>query len=70
MEASGGVWISKKENSAKLRLFRTALLLSVEGTFQTVDRLPPQECLHHDTMAQKGGIPGVSGCLEHTEVVT
>ncbi|XP_054628013.1 uncharacterized protein LOC129179159 [Dunckerocampus dactyliophorus] len=70
-----GVWIPKEENSTKLEQFRTISLLSVEGKifFSILSRRLTDFLLKNayiDTAVQKGGIPGVSGCLEHTGVVT
>ena len=70
-----GVWIPKEENSTKLEQFRTISLLSVEGKifFSILSRRLTDFLLKNgyiDTSVQKGGIPGVSGCLEHTGVVT
>ncbi|XP_061896860.1 uncharacterized protein LOC133645950 [Entelurus aequoreus] len=70
-----GVWIPKEENSTKLEQFRTISLLSVEGKifFRILSRRLTDFLLKNayiDTSVQKGGIPGVSGCLEHTGVVS
>ncbi|XP_049324773.1 uncharacterized protein LOC125789951 [Astyanax mexicanus] len=70
-----GVWIPKEENSTRLEQFRSISLLSVEGKIffsvlarRTTDFLLKNKYI--DTSVQKGGIPGVPGCLEHTGVVT
>ncbi|XP_053183947.1 LOW QUALITY PROTEIN: uncharacterized protein LOC128367182 [Scomber japonicus] len=70
-----GVWIPKEENSTKLEQFRSISLLSVEGKifFSVLARRMTAFLLKNkyiDTSVQKGGIPGVPGCLEHTGVVT
>ncbi|XP_061571176.1 uncharacterized protein LOC133424524 [Cololabis saira] len=70
-----GVWIPKEENSTKLEQFRTISLLSVEGKifFSILSKRLTGFLLSNayiDTSVQKGGIPGVSGCLEHTGVVS
>lgn len=70
-----GVWIPKDENSIKLEQFRAISLLSVEGKifFSILARRMTDFLLKNkyiDTSMQKGGIPGVPGCLEHTGVVT
>ena len=70
-----GVWIPKEENSKTIEQFRTISLLSVEGKifFSILSRRLTEFILQNeyvDTSVQKGGIPGVPGCLEHTGVVT
>ena len=70
-----GVWIPKEENSTQLDQFRIISLLCVEAKvfFSAVSK---RLCTYLakntyiDTSVQKGGIPGMSGCLEHTGVVT
>ena len=69
-----GVWIPKEENSTKLEQFRSISLLNVEGKvfFSILARRLTDFLLKNtyiDTSMQKGGIPGVPGCLEHTGVV-
>lgn len=69
------VWIPKEENSSKLEQFRSIFLLSVEGKifFGVLARRLTGFLLANtyiDSSVQKGGIPGVPGCLEHTGVVT
>ncbi|KAL7850072.1 hypothetical protein SRHO_G00194210 [Serrasalmus rhombeus] len=70
-----GVWIPKEEESKTIDQFRTISLLSVEGKifFSIVARHLTDYILRNsyiDTSVQKGGIPKVLGCLEHTGVVT
>ncbi|XP_061747756.1 uncharacterized protein LOC133545995, partial [Nerophis ophidion] len=70
-----GVWIPKEEKSQNINQFRTISLLSVEGKifFSLMARRLTDYLLKNsyiDTSVQKGGIPVVSGCLEHTGVVT
>lgn len=70
-----GVWIPKEEDSKDISQFRTISLLSVEGKifFSILSRRLTEFLLKNsyiDTSVQKGGIPGVPGCLEHTGVVT
>nr|XP_061841396.1 uncharacterized protein LOC133622576 [Nerophis lumbriciformis] len=70
-----GVWIPKEEDSKNINQFRTISLLSVEGKvfFSIVSRRLTEFLLKNnyiDTSVQKGGIPGVPGCLEHNGVVT
>ncbi len=69
------VWLPKEENFTKLEQSRTISLLSVEGKifFSILSRRLTDYLLENayiDTLVQKGGIPGISGCLEHTGVVT
>ena len=70
-----GVWIPKEENSTSIEQFRSISLLSTESKifFSVVSRrltdfLMKNEYL--DTSVQKGGIPGMPGCQEHTGVVS
>uniref|UniRef100_A0A3B1JAJ2 Reverse transcriptase domain-containing protein n=1 Tax=Astyanax mexicanus TaxID=7994 RepID=A0A3B1JAJ2_ASTMX len=70
-----GVWIPKEEVSKNIDQFRIISLLSVEGKIffsilarRLTDFLSSNHYI--DTSVQKGGIPGVPGCLEHTGVVT
>lgn len=70
-----GVWIPKEEDSKDISQFRIMSLLSVEGKifFSIVAKRLAVFFLKNayiDTSVQKGGIPGVPGCLEHTGVVT
>jgi len=70
-----GVWIPKEEDSKIISQFRIISLLSVEGKifFSIVAKRLAEFFLKNgyiDTSVQKGGIPGVPGCLEHTGVVT
>ncbi|XP_062283087.1 uncharacterized protein LOC133987658 [Scomber scombrus] len=70
-----GVWIPKEENSTQLDQFRIISLLCVEAKifFSAVSK---RLCTYLakntyiNTSVQKGGISGMSGCLEHTGVVT
>ncbi|XP_056127556.1 uncharacterized protein LOC130105540 [Rhinichthys klamathensis goyatoka] len=70
-----GVWIPKEENASNIEQFRTISLLSVECKiyFKIVSNRLMGFLLKNtyiDTSVQKGGIPGVPGCIEHTGVVT
>ncbi|TWW71600.1 hypothetical protein D4764_16G0000970 [Takifugu flavidus] len=70
-----GLWIPKEEDSKNINQFRTISLLSVEGKvfFSIVSRRLTEFLLKNNytnTSVQKGGIPGVPGCLEHNGVVT
>ena len=69
-----GVYIPKEKESKCLNQFRPISLLNVEGKiylscwaarlteFMTANR-------YIDTTVQKGGIPGVPGCIEHTTMI-
>lgn len=70
-----GVWIPKEENARNIDQFRTISLLSVEckSFFKIVSNRLMGFLLKNtyiDTSVQKGGVPGVPGCIEHTGVVT
>lgn len=70
-----GVWIPKEENASSIEQFRTISFLSVEcKTFFkiVVNRLMGflLKNTYIDTSVQKGGVPGIPGCIEHTGVVT
>ena len=70
-----GVFIPKVDNASTVQKFRTISLLNVEGKLyfalksnRIVDFVLSNGYI--DTSIQKGGVPGVSGCLEHTAVVS
>ncbi|XP_061589349.1 uncharacterized protein LOC133454644 [Cololabis saira] len=70
-----GVWIPKEESSTTIEQFRIISLLSVEGKifFSIVARRMTEFLLRNryiDTSVQKGGVPKVPGCIEHTGVIT
>lgn len=70
-----GCFIPKEENSSNIKESRTILLLSVEGKIFLgilAKRLTSfmLENGYMDASVQKGGVPGVPGCLEHTSVIT
>ncbi|XP_056314571.1 uncharacterized protein LOC130229674 [Danio aesculapii] len=70
-----GCFIPKEGNSSGIKQFRTISLLNVEGKIFLgilAKRLTSfmMDNGYMDTSVQKGGVPGVSGCLEHTSVVT
>lgn len=70
-----GAWILKEKESKNIDQFRIIFLLSVEGKifFSIVARHLTDYLLRNayiDTSVQKGGIPKVPGCTEHTGVVT
>lgn len=67
------MWIPKEENSEKIDQFRMMSLLSVEEKifFSVMATRLTEYFLENkyiDTSVQKGGIPGVPGCLKHTGV--
>ncbi|XP_078587744.1 uncharacterized protein LOC144868686 [Branchiostoma floridae x Branchiostoma japonicum] len=70
-----GCFVPKEENSSTINQFRTISLLSVEcKIFFSVlaKRMVTYvtENNYINTSVQKGGIPGFSGCLEHTGVLS
>lgn len=70
-----GVWIPKEESSSTTEQFRVISLLSVEGKifFSILARRLTEFLLRNkyiDTSVQKGGVPKMPGCIEHTGVVT
>ena len=70
-----GCFVPKEENSSTIDQFRTISLLSVEGKifFSVLAKrmtLYMTENGYINTAIQKGGIPGFSGCLEHTGVLS
>ena len=72
---SGGCFIPKEEAAKEIKQFRTISLLNVEDKiFLAVfaRRLTAYLLRNNymDIAVQKGGIPGISGCVEHTSVLT
>lgn len=70
-----GCFIPKEENSIGIKQFRTISLLNVEGKIFLgilAKRLTTfmVDNGYMDTSVQKGGVPGVAGCLEHTSMIT
>ncbi|XP_076113419.1 uncharacterized protein LOC143081070 [Mytilus galloprovincialis] len=70
-----GCFIPKEENSWKVEQFRTISLLNIEGKIFLADlaRRTTRYLLGNeyiDIAVQKGGMPEVSGCIEHTSVIT
>ena len=68
------IYISKEQNSTEINQFRPISLLNVEGKiFFSVMASRLTKCLTENgcinTSAQKGGMPGVSGCLEHATMI-
>ena len=70
-----GVLIPKEDGATDISKFRTISLLNVEGKLYfsfKAKRLLDYTLANGyiDTTIQKGGIPGVSGCLEHTALLS
>ncbi|XP_059378226.1 uncharacterized protein LOC132114105 [Carassius carassius] len=70
-----GCFVPKEENSSTIDQFRTISLLSVEGKifFSVLAKRMTSYMTENgyiNTAIQKGGIPGFSGCLEHTGVLS
>ena len=70
-----GVFIPKEEGAEEIGKFRTISLLNVEGKLffgMKADRLTQFAMANGriDTSIQKGGVPGMAGCLEHTSVLS
>ena len=70
-----GVLIPKEDGATDIGKFRTISLLNVEGKLffsfkakRLLDFTLANKYI--DTTIQKGGIPGVSGCLEHTSLLS
>ena len=71
---AGGVVIPKEKDASNIDQFRQINLLNVEGKvfFSIVAKrmttyLKQKNLI--DTAVQKAGIPGFSGCLEHTSMI-
>ena len=69
------VFIPKEEGAKTVDKFRTISLLNVEGKLffsLKADRITSFLLKNSliDPSIQKGGIPGISGCLEHTSLVS
>ena len=69
-----GVYIPKEKNSKGIDKFRPISLLNVEGKiFFSVLAARLTKFLisngYVDTSIQKGGVPGVHGCLEHSSMI-
>jgi hypothetical protein len=69
-----GVYIPKEKDSKTLGQFRPISLLNVEGKifFSVIAQRLTKYLLSNgyvDTSIQKGGIPGVPGCLEHSSMI-
>ena len=69
-----GVYIPKEQNSTEINQFQPMSLLNVEGKifFSVMASRLTQYLTENgyiNTSVQKGGIPGVSGCLEHATMI-
>ena len=69
-----GVYIPKEQGSQGINQFRPISLLNVEGKiFFSVMASRLTEYLlsngYVDTTVQKGGVPGIAGCLEHCSMI-
>ena len=70
-----GIFIPKVEDAKDIDKFRTISLLNVEGKLffaLKADRLTKYVMANQyiDSSIQKGGIPGVSGCMENTAILS
>jgi hypothetical protein len=70
-----GCFVPKEENSSDLSQFRPISLLSVEGKifFSLLSKRITEYLMSNnyiDISVQKGGVPGISGCLEHTSIIS
>ena len=70
-----GIFIPKENEAVKVEKFRTISLLNVEGKLYfalRADRLVKYTLANGyiDRSIQKGGVPEVSGCLEHTAILS
>ncbi|CAC5377986.1 unnamed protein product [Mytilus coruscus] len=70
-----GCFIPKEEKSEDITQFRTISHLNVEGKifFSIMARRMTSYMTDNnyvDTSVQKGGIPGFSGCIEHTSTIS
>ena len=70
-----GVLIPKEDGASSIEKFRTISLLNTEGKiFWKLKANKLTEFVtrnsYIDSSIQKGGIPGVSGCLEHTAILS
>ena len=70
-----GCFVPKEKDSKTVKQFRTISLLNVEGKifFSILANRMTSYMLSNqyiNTSVQKGGIPGFSGCVEHTSALT
>ena len=69
-----GVYIPKEKDAKKIGQFRPISLLNVEGKvfFAVVASRLTKYLMNNgyvDTSVQKGGVPGIPGCLEHASMI-
>ena len=69
-----GVYIPKEKDARMIGQFRPISLLNVEGKifFAVMATRLTRYLLHNgfvDTSIQKGGVPGVPGCIEHSAMI-
>lgn len=70
-----GIFTPKEKDSKDISQFRTISLLNVEGKifFSILAKRLTSYLLKNnyvDTSVQKGGVPGFSGCIEHTSAIS
>ena len=70
-----GVFIPKEDGATSVEKFRTISLMNVEGKLYfalRADRLLNYTLANKyiDTSIQKGGVPAISGCMEHTAILS
>ena len=70
-----GIFIPKEDGATLVEKHRTISLLNVEGKLYfalRADRLVAYALANKyiDTSIQKGGVPSVSGCMEHTAILS
>ena len=74
-QTAEGIFTPKEKDSKDVTQFRTISLLNVEGKifFSVLSRRLTSYLLNNkyiDTAVQKGGVPGFSGCIEHTSAIS
>ncbi|VDI70145.1 Hypothetical predicted protein [Mytilus galloprovincialis] len=75
LQKAEGCFIPKEEKSEDITQFRTISLLNVQGLifFSIMARRMTSYMTDNnyvDTSVQKGGIPGFTGCIEHTGIIS
>ena len=70
-----GIFIPKEDGATSVEKFRTISLLNVEGklhfalrSYRLVTYTLANKCIY--TSTQKGGVPGFSGCMGHTAILS
>ena len=74
-QTAEGIFTPKEKDSKDVTQFRTISLLNVEGKifFSVLSRRLSSYLLNNkyiDTAVQRGGVPGFSGCIEHTSAIS